>query len=206
MPGKKKSGKARGGIRPSPTHQDSLRRDIEASQNCNIDALTGNDLDATDEAGEGLDVADELLATLDARDRAADKVQKASMDEQRLSKGRSGSSQSAPDLQKGGSSPLRNAGEKLLQAGEKIFGHHQHSLSPPSSSQSLPLGSGKAATLIPSDDVDKELATDMHRKGSIRQFFGQSPPKAHAAGAVDQEMGKRKVSRQKARMVSELRT
>lgn len=208
MPGKKKKSGNKSGARPIPTHQDSLRMDIEAARHQNMDHIS-NDM-GEDEDGDGLDIADQLLASLDARDKAAEKVQKASIDEERAN-GRHhlfGSHHSTSEhsgLSAGHpTSPLRHAGEKLLHAGEKIFGHHGHDQESTSPGDHQP---ERVTTVIPTDNVDKELASDMQQKGSIRKLFGSSPNKSHTSADMEAEQsgsggGKKKMSRQKARLVS----
>lgn len=209
MPGKKKKSGNKSGARPIPTHQDSLRMDIEAGRHQNLDNVS-NDIGEYED-GDGLDIADQLLASLEARDKAAERVQKASIDEERANGKHHflGSHHHSTSEQSGlsagrSTSPLRQAGEKLLHAGEKIFGHHGHEHSSTSPSSHQP---ERIATVIPTDDVDKELASDMQRKGSIRKLFGQSPPKSHTSADLEAEQngsggGKKKMSRQKARLVS----
>ncbi|MCO5589893.1 hypothetical protein L7F22_043862 [Adiantum nelumboides] len=55
--------------------------DIEAGRHQNLDNVS-NDIGEYED-GDGLDIADQLLASLEARDKAAERVQKASIDEER---------------------------------------------------------------------------------------------------------------------------
>lgn len=208
MPGKKKKSGNKSGARPIPTHQDSLRRDIEAGRHQSIDG--NSNVLGEDEDDDGFDIADQLLASLDARDKAAEKVQKASLDEERAngrhhSFGFHHTSSEHSGLSAGHStSPLRQAGEKILHAGEKIFGHHGHEHNSTSPSTHHP---ERVTTVIPTDNVDKELSSEMQRKGSIKKLFGQSPSKSHTTADMEAEHsgsgeGKKKMSRQKARLVS----
>jgi hypothetical protein len=193
MPGKKKKN---ANERPKAQHQQSIFGDIEAARKLNLEQISSNDSPDRDQAEDGLDVADQLMATLDARDRAAVNVDIADRKESLLNvpeshhphKSRSNQSATSGTSSHNGNSPMRSTAEMLLHAGEKIF-KPNHSKSPP------PLQA-------PSDydQVDDGLASDMQRKGSIRErIFGSSPHKEDESGSHG---GARKVSRQQARKVS----
>lgn len=192
MPGKKKKGKERPEIHP----KDSMIRDIEAAKKQNLQAISSNE--SIDGAEDGLDVAGELMATLAARDRAAISVEKAGKGNDSLqvpdihhhAPHKSKSDQSATSGHSGESSSIRGPGEMLIHAGEKIFGGH-HSKSPP------PINSPDSAR------SNERLASDMQRKGSIRErIFGASPSSRDDTTGSD---GRRqKVSRQQARKVGVL--
>lgn len=198
MPGKKKKA---GQLRPQIRPQDSMIRDIEAAKKQNLQAISSNESIEGDPE-DGLDVADQLMATLAARDRAAINVERTKKADGTLqvpeinhTPHKSRSDQSASSALSGDSSnstsPRRGPGELLIHAGEKIFGgHHNHSKSPP------PISSSDSTR------TDGSLASDMQRKGSIRErIFGSSPSREDTT-STDGE--KRKVSRQQARKVGVL--
>lgn len=192
MPTKKKKN---GLTRPELQQQDSMRRDIEAARRANAQMILESESGHDEEAEEGLDIADDLMATLEARDKAAAKVQAAG----------GGSKQHSlpiPSLHKSmhhsksplsgqseaslSTSPRRSPADMIKDVGERIFGH--------SSPKSPP-------TLPSSPDTDGALASDMQRKGSIRErIFGASPSKPDDE---DDTVGlKKRLPRQKARKVS----
>lgn len=222
MAKKKKGGASQ---RPQPVQQNSMRRDIAAAQQQNL-SLFSDDPSSHDDAAEGLDIADELLATLDARDRSAAQLGNApnavspadpsllavpggSNHTRRTSdtSGKSGHSHTSGISNSSGagshpsSSPVKGAAEKILHAGERLLGHGiggDHRQSAGSSSTSPP-------PVSQSNDVDGELATDMQQKGSIRRLFASgSPSKDIHGGSSDvtsPASGPKKISRQRARMV-----
>lgn len=202
--GKKKGNAKKGGQRPMPTHQDSLRRDIDAAR---IHITDSNAYDGED----GDDIADQLLAALDARDKAAAGITEATEAESTsnsLQVPDGGESSRVSSLQSGSSeksaasssSPLKSAGEKLLHVGERMF-HHNRSPSGSSSIKSPPLSQSPPTTSH--GEKGSEQGSDVHRRGSIMRIFGHhatSSGNDDTGGAEDG--GKRKVSRQKARLVS----
>jgi hypothetical protein len=194
MPGKKKKSSSR----PEYHAQKSILGDIEAARKQNLAAISSNESVDKENAEDGLDVADQLMATLEARDRAAVNVDIAERKESLLQvpdahhPRKTKSDQSATSGQRhsgeSGSSPRRSTAELLLHAGEKIFkGGHSKSPPLPSSSQD-------------GSQIDNHLASDMQRKASIRErLFGSSPSKEDDS---EPNGGARKVSRQQARKVS----
>lgn len=196
MPGKKK----KHGSRPEIHAQKSILGDIEAARKQNLAAISSSESVDKEQAEDGLDVADQLMATLEARDRAAVNVDLAERKESLLQvpdahhprKTTSDQSTTSGQGHSGdsGTSPRRSTAELLLHAGEKIF-KGGHSKSPP------PLASSPDQS-----QTSNGLASDMQRKASIRErLFGSSPSKEDDSATSG---GARKVSRQQARKVSYL--
>lgn len=193
MPGKKKKGKT--GSRPEFQHQDSTRRDIEAAQANNLNVISSHESGDVGGAEDGLDLADELLAILDARDQASAEVQKTTRAETDVLRGhnppektKSAMSGESEASQNSASTSRRGPGEMLMHAGEKIFGHH-HARSPPPAGADDP-------------EADDSPSTEMQRKGSIRdRLFGTNS--SNQEDGLAGETGKKKVSRQRARKVRE---
>lgn len=184
MAGKKK----KKGARPGIAQQDSLRKDIEESKSQTLSALSEGG--TGEEDAEGLDIADQLLATLDARDKATQEqltpTAHSNSSQRRTSNlsGTSGQSQTSLSQTSGvsTSSPVKGAAEKIVHAGEKLFGNHS---------------SETASALQPS--VDGESSEDLQNKGHFKSLFTSSGSKTGSAGFPD---GLKKTSRQKARKVS----
>jgi hypothetical protein len=194
MPGKKK----KQGSRPVIQPQDSMRQDIEAARAANLETISSNESGDVSGAGDGLDIADQLLATLNARDQAAADTSKAQKAEDatllrsdpsptKMSvSNKSGENEHSRGDGSSSASPRKGSSNIFKEAGEKIFGHHSSKSPPPTFSDD-------------SEDIDGNLSTDMARRGSIRErIFGSSPSKEDTE---DADGGKRKVSRQKARKV-----
>ncbi|UZJ54520.1 hypothetical protein CBS101457_003840 [Exobasidium rhododendri] len=194
MPGKKKKQSSR----PIMIPQDSMRRDIEAARASHVNHVTPNESGTGDES-EDLDLADQLLATLNARDEAAAKTASAKQAEERALSPKSPkkvTSGTSEENGHGSSSPnshRRGPGEILLHAGEKFFGgHHSHHHHHHHSSKSPPLISSPD-----NSETNEGLQGHMGRNGSIRsRIFGSSPNKLEVEEEKDETQ---KLSRQKAR-------
>jgi hypothetical protein len=190
MPSKKK----KQGSRPVMIPQDSMRRDIHAARDANLHVVSSNE--SGNDGDPDLDIADQLLATLDARDQAAAKMADAKKAEEGAMsptpphKVSSATSEgSGHGIGSPNSHHRKGPGGILMHAGEALFGHHHHSpRSPPTVSS-------------PDDaEISESLSSDMATKGSIRQrIFGASPSKGHPGEETEEKQRK---NRQKARKVS----
>ncbi|CAO1620670.1 unnamed protein product [Parajaminaea phylloscopi] len=207
MPSRKKKGGK--GSRPDPpAHTDSLRADIAAA----ADPFG----DAGDNDGD-VDIAAELLASLDARDEAESRVQEAgpsSLDAPPASVPAASSRKSAaldiPSQDEGGNGRRRGSSggsgfiEGLKEAGGRIL----HHVSPSSSSSALlSPPKGDAPALAPEGSLHSVKSSGssgsntgaaggsgddhQHRGHGLRGIFGHK--------SEDSGTGERKVGRQKAR-------
>ncbi|PWN88561.1 hypothetical protein FA10DRAFT_166454 [Acaromyces ingoldii] len=221
MPSKSK--KKGGASRPAgPAHTDSLRKDIEAARTTERKKQSSQDpfSDGDGNPDDGLDIADQLLASLDARDAAAAglaqpppaKEEKSShhlavpqADKPRRSSGMSG--ESGQSGSSSSSASHRGPGEMLRD----IFGGHHHSKSPPPIEDGATDGAGSGSGGATGAAAE---STSMKRGGSISKsmgkLFGHSPGKdAETSPTLSPsdsnstaDGAKKKVPRQKARKVS----
>ncbi|SNX86350.1 uncharacterized protein MEPE_05059 [Melanopsichium pennsylvanicum] len=179
--------KGKKGLRPAAQHTDSLRKDIEANRNVATNGVIDPFVDE-----DGFDIAEELLAALDARDAqgsaAAQTPKSVPMTVSNTSKQSTcqASSTKAENSQTG----LRGAGERFING----LRHH------------------KDDNDAPSQDPTSLAVTSPNtgRRSSIRKLFGSSP-KSPEQFPLDAAAPNKKVSRQqqrkdrKAAQVAEMR-
>lgn len=160
--------KGKKGSRPAVQHNnESLRRDIEANRDIGvIDPFVDDD---------GFDIADELLAALDARD-AQDAPTTSKPDTNKEAASVVSDSSSKSHTHTG----LRGAGERLMNG----LRHHHNDTEVTSPDSSSVMGSSPSSPHA--------------RKSSIRKLFGSSP-KSPEPSPLDAAGAKKKVSRQQQR-------
>ena len=165
--------KGKKGSRPAAQHSNSLRNDIEA----NRDAASYGVIDPFVD-DDGFDIADELLAALDARD-AQDAAASASKPVAINNKEADSIASDSSAKTETSHSGLRGAGERFING----LRHHHHDNNT-SSQDSAPLAGTSPNT---------------GRRSSIRKLFGSSP-KSPESSPLD-AAPKKKVSRQQQRKV-----
>ncbi|CAO1618157.1 unnamed protein product [Jaminaea pallidilutea] len=195
MPSKKKKS-----VRPpGPNHTDSLRADIAAASPPHPD--------------DDVDIASELLASLDARDEAdaqcngaADSTPMPSIRKSSLTRPRGTSSSIGSPSGGGGSSSSTGVIGGLKDAGEKLLNHVSPSSPPgpsPIAAQASADNNSDAAaaaapgTSPPQTSVDTAASTS--RRHSIRGIFGHRSSNASEPDGAEAAGGARKVGRQKLR-------
>lgn len=166
--------KGKKGSRPGLQHNnESLRRDIEANRGAASDVGVIDPF--VDE--DGFDIADELLAALDARD-AEQAANNSSTKNEAASVTSNSSKPRSPESSHSG---LRGAGERLING----LRHHNHN---------------DNESAVQDDPASPPTGTSHARRSSIRKLFGSSPkspepsPMTSAAPAPQ-----KKVSRQQQR-------
>lgn len=135
---------------------------------------------------EGFDIADDLIAALDAREAA----EAALKEEERQSRLHG----------------LREAGGRLVNG----LLHPHSSLSPPHHSADIAPSSNTSAIGAESTEAESSISAEHGRKGSIRRIFGVSPKNSEASSSslpgsppsVAEPTKGKKVNRQQLRKVS----